>query len=45
MLIVDSLQEIYVGVGLNNWPPVILERNDVQISEQVAHYLGVEVGD
>ena len=45
MLLVNSLEEIKIGVGLNSWPPVILEADDVQISEQVANYLGVGLGD
>ena len=45
MLILDSQEEIKIGVGLNSWPPVVLERNDVQIPNQVAEYLGVGIGD
>ena len=29
LLTIDSKCEIYVGVGLNSWPPAILEQNDV----------------
>ena len=45
MLLVNSREEIKIGVGLNSWPPVLLEADDVQISEQVANYLGVGLGD
>ena len=45
MLVVNSLEEIRIGVGLNSWPPVILGDSDVQIAEQVAEYLGVGLGD
>ena len=45
MLIIDSKKEINVGVGLNSWPNVILEKNDVMIPQQVAKYLGCDKGD
>ena len=45
MLIIDSKREIYMGVGLNTWPPVELGRDEVMIPEQVAKYLGCQIGD
>ena len=33
MLIIDSKREIYMGVGLNTWPPVELGRDEVMIPE------------
>ena len=45
MLVIDSKLEIKVGVGLSSFPPVILEKGDVMIPEQVARYLGTEKGD
>lgn len=45
MLIIDSLEEIKIGVGLNSWPPAILEKKEIQIPNQVAAYLGVGIGD
>jgi hypothetical protein len=45
MLIVDSQLEIKIGVGLNSWPPAILGRDEIQIADQVANYLGVGIGD
>ena len=45
MIILDSKLEIKVGVGLNSWPPVILEKGDAMIPAQVAKYLGRTKGD
>ena len=45
MLIIDSKLEIKIGVGLNSWPPVILNRGDVMIPSEVAKYLDRKIGE
>ena len=45
MLVIDSKLEIKIGVGLNSFPPTILNRGELMIPKSVAKFLGVEKGD
>ena len=37
--------EIKIGVGLNTWPNMILDKGDCMIPNQVLRYLGRKTGD
>ena len=45
MLIIDSVRETKMGVGLSSWPPTLLNKGEAMIPQSVAKYLDINIGD